>query len=586
MSYSSLPSSLARAFQPQVDPDEMERQRRIKLAALTLPDESMVARASSGIIAPPERLYGGDSSLPPRAVQGGDSSLPAMNAPSRAIQPTAASASPNTIPMTALRAPAPGDGQANFERITTPRATMPVAESNAPRLNTPPDGMHVGFDKPMSAIQPPTDGLGYGEGRGRASNDPYSAIAPGRAQQELERMQTAGPHKAGGWERAGRAILDVLTGNPIGAGAEIFAPGYMARQRFERSDLPMAQRNAQIEQGMGSQRVGDIARIANETGRLPDNTLTEPARARQEQHQYNVNKERELEADRKARLDETTRWHKETGGYRDRAEKTKAMNAELRNIAPFGTMTPEAKAAFEAKYGVSLPADFDARKHQMIDTGEGWQSVVTATGQGQIAVDATGKPLASPKGASLADKQRHEKEMESQGRQHIGIAQQNTDISRARMQSGNNAAHREALSGIKDHERAKAQAVQYQEKAARFDQQAAAATNDKDIAKFKGQAEEARGRAEYYKDYANRKAEELGADYPEHVEAGKGQDGWGYVKPRQGARTTGPASRSTAPSAAPAPARTITKADYDARVKQHGQAAVDEQLKKLGITVQ
>jgi hypothetical protein len=35
-----------------------------------------------------------------------------------------------------------------------------------------------------------------------------------------------------------------------------------------------------------------------------------------------------------------------------------------------------------------------------------------------------------------------------------------------------------------------------------------------------------------------------------------------------------------------APKRTITQADYDARVKQHGKERVDAEMKRLGITVE
>lgn len=379
MSYSALPLSLARAFQPQVDPDEMERKRR--LASLTPPDEGVPARALSGIIAPPDRLYGGDSSLPTRAVQGGDSSLPAMNAPSRAIQPAVAPASPNTIPMSALRAPTPADGQTNFERITTPQAAMPAAESSATRISTPPGGMHVDLNaRPMSAIQLPDDGMGYGNVRAGTPDASYANLTnEGPQARRAKQMAEAGPQPAHGWGRVGRVLLQLGMGNPVGAIAEGVAPGFTAKQRFYRHDLPQAEQAAQVERGGQEEDLQRRLRVEGQTGQIyGTNQPTEPARLR-------AQKQQEVESQH---------------------DIANALREQTNTIAQQRANTGDKSANARIEYGNARlkqhQQGLDNGSHQLVKgmTGDGkvgWFSVNRADASDVVQVaDANGQPLQTP----------------------------------------------------------------------------------------------------------------------------------------------------------------------------------------------
>lgn len=380
--------------------------------------------------------------------------------------------------------------------------------------------------------------------------------------------------RAGGAGVLGGALAGGLTGAISPKAADTMEYNTITEPRWEQ-DNKIAQEEAA--------RKADIANHYAQTygtALFDPNQKTQQAKTQEEAAKDRQERQTALETDRATK----------NTIARDRETRLAASQklSNLRRLWEKGGITdPKDKAAFAQLSGVSgalADAYINGEATEDVD-GQGRMVIVhKRTGKRELVTDPdTGQPVMSFKVTQQQDRQRHEKEMESQGRQHIGIAQQNTDISRARMQSGNGVDRREALKGIDQHNRYKKEANDLYAQADKFRQQAEVAKNDSERDKLLARATEAQRRADDRKRSANDRAQELAADYPDHVEVGE-KDGFYYAKPKAGARTAGAASRSTAPSTPPA--RTITKADYDARVKQHGQAAVDEQLKKLGITVQ
>jgi hypothetical protein len=330
----------------------------------------------------------------------------------------------------------------------------------------------------------------------------------------------------GGRGGGGGAIGGALAGAVMGGGS----PQAVEDIKFQHYTMPKYEHERELAEDDLKNQEALISGVGARTGYDPvSQQPTEATRHRLTQEEQNRINQENLNFNRQQQ--QAIRDRNATTA--ERRAVTAEKNLFLSRIAP-NTPVDQINQAYKSRFGEDLPAGMNPHKHRFVDTGETWENVDQFSGQSSTVTNQqTGNALPSPKGASLADKQRHEKEMELQGRQHVGIAQQNANTNAARA-TGSAASRREALSGIKEHEQAKAKAVQYQQRAARFDQQAAAATNDKDAAKFKSQAEEARGRAEYYKEFANNKAQELSADYPDHVEVGQ-QDGWYYAKPKSGA---------------------------------------------------
>lgn len=164
----------------------------------------------------------------------------------------------------------------------------------------------------------------------------------------------------------------------------------------------------------------------------------------------------------------------------------------------------------------------------------------------------------------------------------------------AARQGNSVAMRREAVSAIREHENLKAQAVKYQNDATRLDSLAESAAKDADREKYKADAKEARDNSDYYRERANRRAEEAATDYPGLVEHGTDKSGYDYGKliPQPSANT------STAPRTAPkAPPRLSTppqggkipRSVYDGMVadpKSGGKAAVDAWMQKNKLTFQ
>lgn len=492
---------------PTIDP--YESLRRIKAAAIganpaTVDNSSpMLARMGDGYAfsTPQGRRDDFDRAGVKAAATEPVSATPVFSgslsrlAPSVSLQPSDAnvvrSSSLTPAPNTISRA-----GQAEYQAPIQNASSVPFGDTGRMRAGFLDGTMNVGYDQPMrvggdQSMSP--DG-------GRPMS-PYSRLtSPGPAQRDLERVQAEGPKPAHGWGRVGRVLLQLGLGNPVGAAVEGIAPGYAARQRYQRQDLPMAQRNAQIEQQGQDAEAARLARIGQMTGINPlTNEPTEEARHRLAVEQETAARNRQAEADRLARLAEAKRWHDATGGYRDRKQLGSDMNAWLRNIAPYGTLTPEMRLDFADRFGFDLPDDFDPRKHQLIDTGQGWARVpTTGSGQATAVMGADNKPLPSAK-AMQAD-----------------WAMKRTQ---ALISAGNSRQAAE---------------LQVRREIADANREAAGQRQDKAI-------------------------------------ASRGKKGGGRLLDLAGGQT---------------PKRTITRADYDARVKQHGQAKVDEQLKRLGISVE
>lgn len=367
---------------PASDPDDPDRRKRLKMAAGDVSsDESYtpVARAS----------------VQPSLNQINERSGPAGTELFRA---SLAHLSP-TLPQYPMQSVADAGP-----------APSPVASTDRQRVDT-------SQPNPMSAT-----GNYVGQPARVASPDNlYSTIQPGPAQRELERVQAAGAHPAHGWGRVGRALLQLGMGNPVGAAVEGVAPGYAAKQRFQRHDLPLAQHNAEVEQGMASQRIGDIAKIANETGMLPGGPPTEIARHRHAIEAQTAQHQHELDADRDAKLTETKRYHDMQSESQRRRELGAASRA--------GMITPEQRKEYASLLHLSgdmrepyIKGDIDLQTD-----GEGQIVGISkrALQQGQPAVTNTGvKSLAGVK----ADRQvAHQRFMEGIASGHLAVSRQNSE---------------------------------------------------------------------------------------------------------------------------------------------------------------
>lgn len=367
---------------PAPDPDDPDRRKRLKMAAGNVsPDEpyTPVARAS---------------------VQ---PSLNAINERSGPAGTELFRASLAHLSPTLPQYPQPSVPDAG-------PAPSPVASTDRQRVDT-------SQPNPMSAT---ANYIGQ-PARVTSPDNLYSTIQPGPAQRELERVQAAGPQASHGWGRVGHVALDLLRGNPAGAAVEGVAPGYAAKQRFQRHDLPLAQHNAEVEQGMQSQRVGDITRIAGELGTLPGGPPTEIARHRHAIEAQTAQRQHELDADRDAKLTETKRYHDMQSESQRRRELGAASRA--------GMMTPEQRKEYASLLHLSgdMREPFIKGDIDLQTDGEGQIVGISkrAIQQGQPAVTNTGvKSLAGVK----ADRQAaHQRFMESIASGHLAVSRQNAE---------------------------------------------------------------------------------------------------------------------------------------------------------------
>lgn len=240
-----------------------------------------------------------------------------------------------------------------------------------------------------------------------------------------------------------------VMGGPVGAGIGAFSPNTIDRAIHRGITLPRLERQMNIEQGQQQQDTANKFKIADITGFDPQGNLTEEAQRRlMSQRSLDDNRLR-MDADRDARQKETERWHDSTGSYRDRKQLTSEMNSFLSRVAP-NAPPDEVRRAFRARFNLDLPESFDARRHQLIDTGSGWSSVVASTGQGTEATQ-NGKPIPSAKAAQAAWAQERTETLvaggmartEAQGQTQKEIARFNADeaMKRAKLPAKTRGGH-------------------------------------------------------------------------------------------------------------------------------------------------
>lgn len=391
--------------------------------------------------------------------------------------------------------------------------------------------------------------------------------------------------RAGGGGAIGGALLGGLTGGISPRAADTMEYNTFTEPKWEH-DNQVAQEEAGRKAG-----IADHYAQTYGTALFDPNQKTQQAKTQEEVAKDRQERQTALETDRATK--NTIARDRET-----RLAASQKLN-NLRRLWEKGGITdPKDKAAFAQLSGVSgslADAYVNGEATEDVD-GQGRMVIVhKRTGKREVVTDPdTGQPVMSFKATQQQDRQRHEKEMESQGREHIGIAKRNSDTYANKTSAEKSAARREAVAAIREHENFKAQAVKYQGDATRLEAQANAATKDSDREKYQAQADEAKSNAEYYKDRANRRAQDAATDYPDFVQSGEGENGWrwGKVSPQASANT------STASRVAPkAPPRSSTppqggkipRSVYDGMIadpKSGGKAAVDAWMQKNKLTFQ